>query len=204
MKRTDALGDLRRLGRPIVETREAAVRLDVSVSRASHLLRSLESSGLVRRLRRGLWAIQPDVDPFVIPPFLTAPHPAYVSFWSALAWHGMTEQIPRQIFVASLDRTNRISTSVATFSVHHMSPEVFGGYTGSERSGYLATPEKAIFDTVYLRSSQGGRVQFPELELPQGFDRRRIEPWVLRIDRPRLRTLVKRGLATALDAVALT
>jgi predicted transcriptional regulator of viral defense system len=110
MKPTDALGSLLGMGRPILETREVAVRLGTSVSRASHLLRSLEESGLIRRLRRGLWAINVDVDPYAVPPYLTAPLPAYVSFWSALAWHDMIEQIPRRIFVASLDRTKRVTT----------------------------------------------------------------------------------------------
>src|SRR5688500_18600506 len=101
MKRTDALGDLLRLRQPIIETSEAAARLGVSVSRSSQLLRALEESGLIRRLRRGLWQLRPDIDPFSVPPYLTAPFPSYVSFWSALARHGLIEQVPRQIFVAS-------------------------------------------------------------------------------------------------------
>ena len=139
MRPTDALGDLLRFGRPFIETREAAVRLGVSTARASQLLGSLEQAGLVRRLRRGLWALRSDVDPFTVPPYLTAPFPAYVSFWSALARHGMIQQVPRQIFVASLDRPRRVTTAVGTFSIHHLAPEVFGGYEGSDERGYLAT-----------------------------------------------------------------
>ncbi len=198
MKPTDAFGDLLRLRRSIIGTREAAVRLGVSVSRASQLLSSLEESGLVRRLRRGLWALRPDVDPFSVPPYLTVPFPAYVSFWSALARHGMIEQVPRQIFVASLDRTQRITTSVGSYSIHHLAPELFDGYDGSEEVGYLATPEKALFDTVYLRASRGGKLLLPELELPGGFEEHKLEEWTNRVARPRLRTLVSRGLAKTL------
>jgi predicted transcriptional regulator of viral defense system len=200
MKATEAFGELLRLRRPIIETREAAVRLGMSVSRASHLLRSLEDSGLVRRLRPGLWALRPDVDPFSVPPYLTAPFPAYVSFWSALARHGMIEQVPRQIFVASLDRTKRVTTAVGSYSIHHLAPELFDGYTGSEEAGYLATPEKALFDTVYLRAPRGGRILLPELELPEGFQEEKLEEWISRVARPRLRTLVSRGLAKVLGA----
>jgi predicted transcriptional regulator of viral defense system len=198
MKRTDAYGDLLRMGRPIIETREAAARLGVSISRASHLLRSLELSGLVRRLRPGLWALRPQVDPFTVPPYLTAPLPAYVSFWSALAFHGMIEQVPREISVASLDRARRVNTSLGTFSIHHLVPVLFGGYAGSDESGYLAVPEKALFDTVYLRVARGGQVLLPELTIPDGFQRDALEAWVGRVARPRLRTLVSRGLAKAL------
>ena len=198
MKPTDAFGDLLRLQRPIIETREAAVRLGVSVSRASQLLRLLEGSGLVRQLRRGLWALRPAVDPFMVPPYLTAPFPAYVSFWSALARHGMIEQVPRQTFVASLDRTQRVTTTIGTYSVHHLSPDLFDGYDGSEEVGYVATPEKALFDTVYLRAPRGGQILLPELELPSTFADKRLNQWLSRVARPRLRTIVSRGLAKAL------
>jgi predicted transcriptional regulator of viral defense system len=202
MRPTDAFGDLLRLRRSIIQTREAAVRLGLSISRASQLLRSLEESGLVRRLCRGLWALRSDLDPFSVPPYLTAPFPAYVSFWSALARHGMIEQIPRQIFVASLDRTRRVTTTVGTYSIHHLAPELFGGYVGSEESGYIAKPEKALFDAVYLRAPRGGRILLPELELPDGFKEDMLEEWTSRVARPRLRTLVSRGLAKALAGAA--
>lgn len=202
MKPTDAFGDLLRLRRPIIETREAAVRLGLSISRASQLLHSLEESGLVRRLRRGLWALPPDIDPFTAPPYLTAPLPAYVSFWSALARHGMIEQVPRQIFVASLDRSRRVTTTVGTYSIHHLVPELFGGYDGSEEDGYLATPEKALFDTVYLSVPRGGQIHLPELELPDGFKEDTVEEWTSRVARPRLRTLVSRALAMVLVGAA--
>ncbi len=199
MRASDAYGELLRLGRPIIETREAAVRLELSVSRTSHLLRSLEKAGLVRRVRVGLWALRPDPDPFSVPPYLTAPYPAYVSFWSALARHGMIEQIPREISVASPDRTRRAVTALGVYAIHHLAPELFDGYTGSEESGFLATPEKALFDTIYLRAPSGGRIFLPELALPESFDKdHQLQGWLGRIARPRLRTLVSRGLETAL------
>lgn len=198
MKPTDALSDLLRLRQPIIKTREAAVRLGLTISRASQLLRSLERSGLARRLRRGLWALPSDVDPFSIPQYLTSPFPAYVSLWSALARHGMIEQVPRQIFVVSLDRTRKVLTTVGTYSIHHIAPELFDGYEGSEEAGYLATPEKALFDTVYLRAPRGGQILLPELELPEVFQEDRLEEWTSRVARPRLRTLVSRGLTKAM------
>lgn len=195
MKSTDALGDLLRLRQPIVETREAAVRLGLSISRASQLLRSLEGSGLARRLRRGLWALRSEVDPFSIPQYLTSPFPAYVSLWSALARHGMIEQVPRQIYVVSLDRTRKVLTTVGTYSIHHIAPELFDGYEGSDEVGYLATPEKALFDTVYLLTPRGGLILLPELELPEGFQDDNLEEWISRVARLRLRTLVSSGVA---------
>ncbi|HEY5943135.1 MAG TPA: hypothetical protein VIT89_09770 [Solirubrobacterales bacterium] len=198
MKPVEAYGDLVQMGRAVLSTREAAARWQTSSVTAGRRLRGMEEAGLVRHLRRGLWTLDPLIAPLAIPHFLTAPFPAYVSLWSALAHHGMIEQIPRQVSVASLDRSRRIDTSIGTFSIHHLAGEVFGGFTGSERSGYLAVPEKAIFDTVYLRAAAGGKAFFPELSLPAGFDRETLGDWTRRIESSRLRTLVSRGVRDAL------
>ena len=201
MRTTDALGELQRLHQPVVETGEVIARLGVSPVRASQILRSLEEAGLASRLRHGLWLLQPDIDPFAIPPYLTAPYPAYVSLWSALSRHGMIEQIPRQVFVVSLDRRpRRVETPLGTFSIHHVAPEVFGGYTGSGDTGYVATPEKALFDTVYLRSANRADVYLPELELPETFDERELTKWAERIASPWLRTKVSRALDKLVNA----
>lgn len=194
MRTTDALGELQRLGRPVVSRSEAIARFGVRPARASQILRSLHEAGLVTRLGKGLWLVELDADPFSLPPYLTSPYPSYVSMWSALSRHGMIEQIPRQVYVASLDRPREIKTPVAVYSVHHLAPEVFGGYAGSAERGYIATPEKALFDTVYLRAARRGAVHLPELELPESFDTQELEGWTTRITSPRLRTMVDREL----------
>lgn len=202
MKPANAYGDLLRIDRAIVTTREAAARWQTAQGTAGRRLRVMEEAGLVRRLRRGLWALDPDVVPFAVAPYLTAPFPAYVSFWSALSHHDMIEQIPRQISVASLDRAQRITTTVGTYEIHHLAPELFGGYDGSGEGQYLATPEKALFDAVYVRVAAGSRAFFPELSLPRDFDNARITEWIGRIENARLRTLVSRRLREALKTAA--
>lgn len=200
MKPAEAYADLLQMNRAIVTNREAAARWRTEQVTASRRLRGLEEAGLIRRLRRGLWSLRPNIEPIAAAHYLTAPFPAYVSFWSALARHGLIEQIPRQISVASLDRSRRIETSVGTYVVHHLAPAVFGGFEGSEDKGYVASAEKAIFDTVYVRAAAGGRAYFPELSLPGDFDRGAIATWVERIESPRLRTMVSRGVRAALGS----
>ncbi len=204
MTAAGAYSDLRRLDRPIISTAEAAARLRTSTSNASHRLRGMEEAGLLRRVKHGLWTLDPALDPFAVPPFLTAPLPAYVSAFSAMSRHGMIDQIPRRITVASLDRARRITTSLGTYEIRHLAPELFDGFAGSEGSGYLATPEKALFDTAYLRAAGvragGGAVAtLPELSLPEGFDRSRLDVWLERIAAKRLRTITSRGLEQALE-----
>lgn len=199
MTPTNEYGRLLRSDRLVVTTNEAAAIWETSVRTAGRRLQAMERGDLVRGLRRGLWALDPDVAPFAVAPFLTAPFPAYVSFWSALYRHQMIEQIPRQISVASLDRARMIETAIGVFEVHHIAPELFGGYEGSQESGYLASPEKALFDVVYVRAASGSRAFFPELSLPEDLDHQELGNWTERIDSPRLRTLVSRRLGEVVD-----
>jgi predicted transcriptional regulator of viral defense system len=199
MRTADAYSDLLALGQPVVETREAAARLRVSSNRATQILRATEHAGLIRQIHKGLWLLDLRVPPEVIVPYLTDPYPAYVSLWSALSRYDMIEQIPARIEVASLERGRTIQTSVGTFVIHRLAPEVFTGFTGSPESGYLARPEKALFDVVYVRAPRGIVAKLPELTLPEDFDREQLGEWTARIPSPRLRTVVSRGIRSALD-----
>lgn len=194
-----ALAELREFGQPAIETQEASALLGISSSNASHLLASMSKAGLIRRIRHGLWAVDPQVDPFVVGPYLTAPHPAYVSLWSALASHGMIEQIPGKVFVVSLGESRQVETRLGSFSIHHVAPEVFGGFSGEPATGYVASPEKALFDVVYVRAPRGGRAHFTELSLPADFRRSELDRWTSRIRSAKLRTIVGRGVEIALD-----
>lgn len=193
MKPADAYAELRRLGRTVLSTREGAALWGSEQTVASRRLASLADAGLVLRIRKGLWALDSEIEPFALGPYLTAPLPSYVSLWSALADHGMIEQVPRQISLISIARPRRIVTTLGTYIIHQLTPELFGGYTHTER-GYLASAEKALFDLVYVRTAAGSRARPPELSLPVDFDRTALDHWVDRIESPRLRTLVTRRL----------
>lgn len=186
---------LARLG-PILTTAEAAAALRVSTSSATRLLRDLEAHSLARHVRHGVWLVgmvQPD--PLSLADEITRPYPSYVSFVSALNLHGMIDQLPREITVASLDRSKRVATELGTYRVSHLPPELFGGWT--ERDGIkLATPEKALFDIAYIGAAHGARPRrIPELELPPAFHRSETDRWLARIPSTRLRSLTSAALA---------
>jgi predicted transcriptional regulator of viral defense system len=204
MRQTEAYAQLRDLGGAAVGTREAAALWRTEEGTARRRLQSLAQAGLVTPIRRGLWSVETDLDPFAVAPYLTAPFPAYVSTFSALAAHGMIEQIPGRVSLVSLDRARRIQTALGAFDVHHIAPELFGGFVDWHRGGSIASPEKALFDLVYLRAAAGGRAYLPELTLPDGFDHDALGSWKDRIESPRLRTLVDRRLTELVDGAVAT
>ena len=71
-------------------------------------LERLQSKGWIRRIRRGRFAViplssgedrSPQLHEFVVAMELVSP--AVIAYWSALNHHGMTEQLPRTVFVAT-------------------------------------------------------------------------------------------------------
>lgn len=201
MNAASALAHLRALGKPVVTTEEAALVLRLERSAATHTLTRLATAGLLKRIRHGLWATDVNLDPLLLPEYLTAPFPSYVSLQSALFFHGMVSQIPTVIYVVSLAQTRTVRTSFGTFSIHRLAPSFFGGYEIMKMSGVrLATPEKALLDTLYLAPARSRLfAHLPEVELPEHFDRDRIPYWVRRIPAgPRRKSVEQR-----LDAVLL-
>lgn len=198
---TRALGNLWHFGKDVITTSDVALRLRQTRSAASHMLARLAAAGLVRRVRRGLWSLEPEIDPLVLPEHLTAPFPAYVSFQSALQIHGMISQIPQVIHVASLSPTRRIKTTVGTFSIHRLSPSFFGGFETLEGGVRLARPEKALLDTLYLTPARSRLfAALPEVELPDTFSEQEARRWLAKVP-PGLRRL---AMQQRLDAILRT
>ena len=201
MRAIDRYACIQALGRPVVTTGEAAVAWDTSLPVAARSLARLATSGLVAKIRHGIWQIGPDApDPAVVLLVLTNPYPSYISGWSAMARHGMISQIPRGEFAVSLDRAKNIETTVGRYEIHHIHPDLFGGFEGgSGIHAGIATPENALFDTVYLFSARSGQVTLPEIELPDGFNINDVRRWVDAVPSARLRTMTAKSLARIVE-----
>ena len=196
---TNALGSLRRMGKPVITTGDAALRLGLTRSAATRALGRLGAAGLVLHLRHGLWSLDPEIDPLLLPEYLTAPLPAYVSLLSALHLHGMISQIPSLTYIASLAPTKRIKTRLAVYSVHRFAPSFFGGFETTAAGVRLATPEKALLDSLYLAPGRSRLfAALPEVEIPRGFDRQQARFWLDRISPGPRRQLVERRLTALL------
>ena len=181
---------------PVITTADAAAALRLRPETASQTLRRLAAAGLVFSVRRGLWTLDMLPDQASLAEHITAPYPAYVSLQSALHLRGMIDQIPAMLYVVSLGRAARVETAAGTYSLHHLPPELFGGFEIDQDAGVkLATPEKAIFDFAYLSGTRSRTFRaLPELELPRSFRRGRVRTWIRRIPSRRLRTLTSRRL----------
>jgi len=81
------------------------------------------------------------------------------------------------------------------FSIHHVAPEVFGGYEETRAGVKLASAKKALFDFAYLSAGHARLfTALPELVLPRGFRRAELKRWLSKIPSERSRTITRRKL----------
>jgi predicted transcriptional regulator of viral defense system len=201
MTSREALARLRKLGVDVIETSDAAAALEQSTAAAAKTLSRLAAAGLVHKVRHGTFWIGETIDPLRLAPLLTAPFESYLSLQTALHMHGLIEQIPEQLYAVSLARTQRIVTSVATYSFHHVAPEVFGGYDETDQGVQLASAEKALFDFAYLSAGRSRLfTALPELELPKSFRRAELKRWLAKVPSARARSITERKLDEFLPA----
>ncbi len=201
MRLLDALAKLLALQQESLQTNDAAACLKVTLPHASKILGRLSKAGFFLPLARGKWACHTTIDPLVLPEYLTAPAPSYISFQSALYYHGMISQIPDTVYAASLARTRQYKTPVARISIHHIQPDFFFGFEPLSHSKIkMATPEKALLDFLYLSSVRSFLFKrLPELEIPHGFKSKAAFKMIEKISSQRMRTLVREKLQVHLN-----
>jgi len=183
---------------PVFTTGEVTELGGMDVRNVSRDLSRLAEDGRIVRIRRGLWAItgHPDFSPYAVVPHLFEEADAgYISFFTALNLHGLIEQIPQLIEVATRINKKSLETPVGTYEFHQLQDELYGGFEPADRrwSYLLATPEKAIFDALYISVRKGRQfARFPELEVNGGFSEQKLTDWIERIEDRRIRTAVVR------------
>jgi len=189
---------------PVFTTGDVVAATGATADTTSRALSRLAQRGLITRLVRGLWGAtrHPDFSPYAVVPFLLAraangsrdAPEGYVSFISALHLHGMLSQIPGAIHVAVSEQRAAVRTPTGVYLFHRMQPELLGGHHAGDAYGRfeLATPTKALFDTLYLSARRGRQFsRLPELELPRTVTDREMQRWIQRIRSDPLRGAVE-------------
>lgn len=127
------------------------------------LLDRMEQAGLVARIEQGkflLLGLTPEKvlsNPLYIGCNLVTP--ACISFWSALHFHGFTEQAPRTTFVATTRRKKEITFREMNYKFVTLRPEAFFGYRRemlAELPVVVADEPKSILDSLSLPQYAGG------------------------------------------------
>lgn len=199
MHRKSILLPINKLSDRVFTTREIAMRSEKSLSVATQSLNSLARRGVVTKLCRGVWVREGEgvVSPYAVIPHLFPRYRAYISFITALHLHGIIEQIPQVVTLASAGHSRIIRTKIGVFQAHHIAPSFFAGfgwYKGTANF-LIAEPEKALVDSLYLsvyKKKQFGH--FPELHFPRSFSFKLAREWAEKINSLSARIYVKKKL----------
>jgi predicted transcriptional regulator of viral defense system len=131
-------------------------------------LERLQSKGWIRRIRRGRFAViplssgegrSPQLHEFVVAMELVSP--AVIAYWSALNHHGMTEQLPRTVFVATDHPVRRQPGDIlgVTYKIVSLKPDKIFGVMKEwidEIPFSVTDREKTIIDGLDLPQYVGG------------------------------------------------
>ncbi len=166
-----------------------------------HQLSRWKQAGKIYQLRRGLYCLAPPFHKVNPHRFLIANRmlPAsYISLQSALAYYGM---IPEHVPVTTSVTTSRQAhweTPVGVFDFRHIQVDFFDGYRlidlGGKQRAFIARPEKALLDLIYLEPGGDTLNYLAELRLS---NLNQLDSVILmrlagRIKKPKLIRAVKR------------
>lgn len=196
---------IQKIGKKVFTTHELTAVSGKSASTVVQSLSRLERQGILSKIYRGIWseAGSRKLSIFEIIPYLFPRQRVYVSFITALHLHGLIEQIPQVVSLASTSHTRTIKTKIGAFSVHQITPAFFEGFDWYKKEGsfLIAEPEKALVDSLYLsgrKKKQFGH--FPEMHIPAGFSYKKALQWGNHIRENKLRTYVLERLRIILKA----
>ena len=98
---------------------------------------------------------------------------SYVSLHSALSWYAMIPEFVPAVTSITTGRPQTIETPLGRFEFRHVSKKYFWGYQQVElkfgQTAFIAYPEKALLDLIYL-TSDGDKIEFIEEMRLQNFE----------------------------------
>jgi predicted transcriptional regulator of viral defense system len=140
-----------------------------------------QRSGRLVQLRRGWYALAPPFRRVQPHPFLAANRivpGSYVSCQSALAFHGLIPEAVLTVTSVTAGRPGRWVTPLGTFDYRHVRQRLLWGFqrvpVSQGQEAFVAGPEKALLDLVYLEPVGDSTAYLAELRL-QNLDRLDLE-----------------------------
>lgn len=154
-----------------------------------------EAAGRVCQVRRGLYALAPPFARSKPHPFVVANRMmrgSYISLQSALAHYGLIPEAVQRVTSVTTTRPGAWATPLGSFDFRRIKVELFFGYQLLEvapaQNAFVALPEKALLDLIYLQPGGDNRAYLEGLRLQN----------LERLDLVRLRQLADRAAAPKL------
>ena len=129
---------------------------------AKKVIAKLVNHGWLMRIRRGLYAISDfsnrgflSLSPYLVANLLVPE--SYVSFESALAYHGMFDQLTSTVISISKKQYKTVQLNATEYTFVHAKDRFFFGWqevTIDGKMARIATAEKALIDIIHFHKSK--------------------------------------------------
>jgi len=92
--------------------------------------------------------------------------PSYVSSWTALQYYDLTTEVIHTITSVTAKTTRDYKTKIGDFAYQSLQSKLFSGFMSEKRSFefFIASPAKALFDLLYLRTRHFHAVQLSDID----------------------------------------
>jgi len=137
-------------------------------------------AGRLQQLRRGLYCLAEPYRKVMPHPFLVSnrlKRGSYVSLQSALSHYGLIPEHVPVVTAVTTGRPEKVRTPDGVYVFRHIKKSLFAGYrqlelTAGQRA-FMASPEKALLDLIWLTPDADGAAYLRELRLQnmEGVDR---------------------------------
>ncbi|MBA7651675.1 hypothetical protein ES703_59494 [subsurface metagenome] len=114
-------------------------------------------TGYLIQIRKGLYMLSDTYRKKTPHPFLVAnmmKRASYVSLQSALAYYGLIPEYVPYVTIVTTGRPETISSSIGNYIFKHIKTTWFHSYKriepGEGQSSFVASPDKALLDLLYL------------------------------------------------------
>jgi len=162
------------------------------------IARLLETGTLIS-LRRGLYASRRNLDPLCLAGSIYGP--SYLSFESALSWHGMIPEGVTEVVSATIKRAASFENDFGRFRYQPVPKAVYSigilRCTDSDLPFLIASPTKALVDRIARESGFRSMADVARwlkgmrIELPSGLDRSQLTECAEGYGRPSVRWLLR-------------
>lgn len=188
------------LGRePVFET-SFLLAGDVKPGYVHRQLSQWVRTGKLWQLRRGLYMPAPPYQRVSPHPFVVANRlvpGAYVSLQAALAYYDIIPEHVAAVTSVTARRPGRWATPAGVYIFRHVRPTLLFGYrslsVGEGQMAFVATPEKALLDIIYLQPGADVMAYVASLRLQnlETLDLSLLNDLAGRFDKPKLQYAAK-------------
>lgn len=157
------------------------------------ILSRMEERGFIERIERGKYLIIPissekwkyTLHEFVIASYLV--EPSAISYWSALHHYGLTEQIPRTVFVQTPARKKKNTLEIfgVVYQIVRVKKDKFFGIRREwieETPVAITDKEKTIIDCLDKPHYAGGVIEVAKALKKESLDYNKISAYALKMN----------------------